>query len=259
MKWLFALLFFACVVHAQEHSEPEIRGPRWFQDSLIYFNDFENAPKNAALNSENLTTNEAAWKTSDGLFGRGLQTEAAALLSLSGAALSPHQPRAISFWWSLPRALPLEGAFSLFSLNGKGYLSAFSRGKGEWCALQKPAGVCQVYDFAGIQNVNEIYDFDLMKTLDLRAGIWHHSAAVLRPSGAFQFYSDGKLVSEILTKGRAWNADDNLQTLTLGGGVILDDVAILNRALDADFIADYFRGVKQLHDYQAISSDTKLN
>ncbi len=147
--------------------------------------------------------------------------------------------------------MPLDGVFNLFSLNGKGYLSAFVRGKGEWCALQKPAGVCQVYNFAGIQNVNEIYDFDLLKSLDLRGGIWHHSAAVLRPSGAFQFYTDGKVVSEITTKGRAWNAEDKLQSLTLGSGVILDDVAILNRALDADLINDYLRGVRQLREYNS--------
>jgi hypothetical protein len=196
-----------------------------------------------------LTTKNGAWKTTNGLFGRGLQTESSPVLALRGAALSPHRPLTISFWWCLSRDLPLDGGFGQFGLTGKGFLNAFVSGKGEWCALQKPAGVCQVYNFAGIQNVNGIYDFDLMKSLDLRANIWHHSAAVLRGANLFQFYTDGKLVSEISSSGRAWEVEDDLQNLQVGGGVVLDDIAILNRAVDGELLADYARGLRQLHDY----------
>ena len=224
----------------------EILGPRWFQELLIYFNDFENPSAVPAINSEHLTVKQSDWKSAPGLFGHGLSTEGAPL-ELKGAALSPARPLTISFWWRLSHDLPIDGGFGQFSLTGKGFVSAFVRGKGEWCALQRPAGVCQVYDFGGIQNVNGIYDFDLQKSLDLHANIWHHTAAVFRGANTYQLYTDGKLVSEIVNHGRGWNSGDDLQTLTIGSGVILDDVAILNRAVDADLLADYFQGVQHLH------------
>jgi hypothetical protein len=245
MKHFVWLLFLSAPVFAQER---EIRGPQWFRDAAIYFHDFES--ETPLLDSEKLQSQAVAKPPAWGLFGGGLATTDKPNLKLRGAALSAHGPLTISFWWSLPRDLPIDGAFNQFQLSGKGIINAFVKGKGEWCDLKKPAGVCQIYYFGGIQNVNGIYDFDLQKSLDLRANIWHHSAAVLRGGNTFQFFTNGKLVSEMTTSGRGWNAADELQNLEIGGGVILDDVAILNRAVDGDFLADYYRGVKQLHDYR---------
>jgi hypothetical protein len=172
-------------------------------------------------------------------------------LILRGEALSPHRPLTLSFWWALTYDLTLEGGYSLFSFNGKGLVALFSRGKGEWCALQRPAGVFQVYYFEGIQNVNGIYDFDLLAHHDLRAGVWHHAAVVFRRATTAQVYIDGKPVYEVAISGREWNAADGLGNLSLGGGLDLDEVLILDRAVEGDMIGDYVRGLQRLREYMA--------
>lgn len=239
---LVVLALLSSAACAAETKPADILGPLWFQNSLIFYNGFDAPPVSTPLIE---ATGGPADAAPGGLFGHGLSTLTAPL-ALRGPVLSPNRPLTLSFWWALPADLPVDGGFSLFSLTGKGQISAFCRGKGDWCGLQRPAGVAQVYDFPGVQNVNDIYDFDLQKSLDLHAGAWHHTAVVFRRSSLVQIYTDGKLATEIVTSGREWNLADGLTSLSLGGGVLLDDVAILDRAIDGDSIADYYKGVWQL-------------
>lgn len=183
-----------------------------------------------------------------GLIGKALDAVEKPLV-LEGDALSPHRPLTISFWWALPRDLPIDGAFGLFQLTGRGFVAAFTRGKGEWCALQEPAGVLQVYDFPGIQDHNGIYDPKLSRSLDLRAGAWHHTAAVFRHASSVELYTDGVRVAEAATLGRELSEEDAIRSLSLGGGVLLDEVLILDRAVDAEGIEDYRRGMLRLREY----------
>lgn len=227
---------------AAETKPSDVLGPPWFQESLVYYNAFDAPPINAGQLE---TPAVPAEGVPGGLFGRGLPTQTAPL-TLHGPALSPHRPLTLSFWWALPADLPLDGGFTLFALTGRGHISAFCRGKGDWCGLQRPAGVAQVYDMAGLQNVNDIYDFDLQKSLDLHAHVWHHTAVVFRRASSVQVYTDGNLETEITTSARDWTPGDGLTTLQLGGGVLLDEIAVLDRALDAASIADYYKGVSQL-------------
>jgi len=231
----------------------EVIGPEWFQANLLFRHGFADGADQPTVVAEGLAmgvTGDAA-VVPRGWMGPALLTDGAGRLQLTGEALSPCRPLTLSFWWALPRDLAIDGGFGLFEIHGKGFVGQFCRGKGEWCALQRPAGVFQVYYFDGIQNVNGIYDFDLMATLDLRADAWHHTAVVFRQASRIEAYTDGRLVFDTTTAGRAFRPDDGLTTLVLGGGILLDEVAILKRAVAGDMIADYYRGARQARQYLA--------
>jgi len=238
--------------------------PPWFAPAVVYHNAFEGDQGEPSLCWADLRTSfdpaliqEVApgaprppTLAEAGLFGRCLSVQdSRAPFELDGPAVSPHRPLTLSFWWALPYDLTLEGGYQLLQLNGKGMIALFSRGRGEWCALERPAGVFQVYYFGGIQNVNGIYDFDLMSHYDLKAGVWHHAAVVFRRAATAQAYVDGKLVFEVTISGREWTTSDALQSLTLGGPLYLDEVMLLDRAVDADMVADYYQGISRLREY----------
>ncbi len=226
----------------------DVRGPAWLRDCLVYHHA-GSAPDRPELCPASLTTSADATVTTDpeGLFGAGLWTPKP--IVLRGDALSPDRPLTLSFWWRLRKDMPVDGGFDLFTFQGRGIVSAFVRGKGEWCALQRPTGVLQVYYFPGVQNVNDLYDGDLAAHLDLKAGVWHHTAVVIRRASCVQLYTDGRLVAEASTSGRDFAAADEVRTLSIGGGVVVDEVLLLDRAIDADQVADYYRGVKRLREY----------
>ena len=251
---VLCILLMAGVGWAAAAPAPAVLGPPWFEECLAYYNRFEGKPGEADVNTDGLAlVDRGPLGTLDsGLFGRALHVkDGRAPFTLQGQALSPHRPLTLSFWWALPYDLAVDGGYTLFYLRGRGFVAAFSRGKGEWCALQRPAGVFQVYSFPGIQNVNGIYDFDLMAHLDLKAGVWHHTAVVFRRACMAQMYTDGKLVFDVTTSGREFSAEDGLNAIDFGGPLYLDELAILNRAVDADLIGDYYRGVSQLRGYCA--------
>ena len=227
-------------------------GPPWFAGNLVYYNSFDRVDVEPEILAAGLSaTEKGPAEAVAGAVRGGRHIHA---LEIHGSAVSPCRPLTISFWWALPKDLAIEGGFSLFSWTGGGYIGAFCHGKGEWCALRKPAGVLQVYYFPGIQNVNAIYDMDLCAHLDLHAGAWHHTAAVFRQALSVELYTDGKKVCEIPLSGRPLSEKDNLNTLTIGAtggdGLLVDEVALLDRAVDGEMIADYYRGVSQIREYQ---------
>ncbi len=251
---MLALLFAAAGVRsapAAVGSTDSIPGPPWFQENLVYYRSFDGAA-DPVVNTDGISQAEkgASEVIGDGSFGQGRLIHS---LTLQGAVLSPHQPRTVSFWWALPKDLAIDGGFSLFGITGGGYIGAFCRGKGEWCALQRPAGVLQVQYFPGIQNVNGIYDFDLLSHLDLHARQWHHTAEVFRQGSSVQLYTDGKRVTEVNYSGRTLTEKDQLTTLSLGteggNGLLIDEIAILDRAIDGDLVADYYQGASRLREY----------
>lgn len=236
----------ACVARAAEC--PRFVPP-WFSDAMAYHNDFEGALADADVNLPQIKP-EGPESTAEGLFGKALQLTDKSLI-IRSEAVSPHRPLTLSFWWALTYDMVLESGYSLFQLDGKGMIALFSRGKGEWCALQRPAGVFQVYYFQGIQNVNGIYDSDLLSHYDLRKGVWHHTAVVFRRATTAQVYMDGQPVCEVTISGREWTAGDELRNLTIGGGLSVDELLILDRAVEGEMIADYVRGVQRLREYYA--------
>lgn len=242
----------------------EVYGPPWLEPAVAYYHGFESPLEQPEANAAGLAVDPSARQgahsetaaplapVDEGFLGKGLSIGGwQAPLLLRGAALSPHRPLTLSFWWALEEDLPIDGGFELFALSGGGLVSHFVRGKGEWCALQRPTGVFQVYYFAGIQNVNNLYDPDLAAHLALTRGAWHHETVVFRRAQEIQVYTDGEPVCQVALTGREFAESDNLTTLTIGGPVRLDELMVLDRAIEPDQVAEYHRGMRRIREYVA--------
>jgi hypothetical protein len=233
---------------ACESLTPHVSLPPWFEDRLLYYNGFEQA--DAELRSEGVAQLVKLDSTQDGFRGRAALTGTGKELRLRSDAFSPHRPLTISFWWALQEDPKLETCFGLVHLAGRGYISHFSRGKGTWCALQRPAAILQVYAIPGIKNVNGIYDSDLRAHVELKAGVWHHTALVVRGASLVEVYTDGRRAWAMRVRGRTFREDDGLRELSVGtrGGIpmAIDEVAVLRRALTPEEIARYVAALSQM-------------
>ncbi|MBA2480228.1 MAG: hypothetical protein H0V44_06170 [Planctomycetes bacterium] len=234
----------------------DIPGPAWFQDNAIFYQDFSQGADRPRLNSADLriTGGEAA-AVRAGFLGQAWSLEATELV-LSGPMLSPHRPLTISLWWSLPRDLPITGGFGLAALTGTGFISSFVSGKGEWCALQRPAGVLQMQRLAGIQDVNHLYDLDIAAHVDLRANVWHHTALVIAQASTAKLIIDGRLVGEATASGRFFTIGDELVNLRCGRGIIIDELCVLARAIDVALIPDYVAGLRRIAEYRRMPAQS---
>lgn len=239
----------------------EVLGPAWLEPAAALYHSFDAGLESPEVLAEGLTldlgarvgpTDPAVAPVSalaEGFVRGGAAAPSwQAPLTLRGPMLSPHRPLTISFWWALPEDLPEEGGFQLWALQGGGLVSHFVRGRGEWCALQRPAGVFQVYYFPGIQNVNGLYDMDLRAHLDTRKGAWHHEAVVFRRAQQVEVYTDGALVCETTLSGREFAESDNLTTLSVGGGIVVDELSLLTRAIEPAQIAEYNLGLQRIRE-----------
>jgi len=228
---------------------PGLSLPPSFEDRLIYYQSFDTPDGAPEMNATGSTPN-ALEPLAGGIRGRCALGTKDTGLHLTSEAFSPHRPLTLSLWWALEQDAAIDGVFGIFSLNGRGFISHFSRGKGEWCALQRPVGVVQVYNLPGIANVNGIYEGDLLGKLDLRAGVWHHSAAVIRAASLVEVYTDGVKVFESRNNGRGFLPEDTLHDLRLGSywgtPTYVDEVMILQRALLPDEIAGYADMTRQM-------------
>ncbi len=224
--------------------------PAW-EDRVIFYAGFEGGDGKPELNLADLEVRAMPTAAVNGVFGRaGAPTAGRRTLVVSGAALSPHRPVAISFWWSVRTPVKVNGGFGLWHLDGgRGMCSLFARG-GPWCGLRDTAAVFQVYYLPGIHNVNGIFDRRIRETLDLSPGAWHHTAIVFTAASAAAVYIDGRRVFSTRLRGREFAATDRLNRMTFGSGhgtpVALDEVMVLNRPLTAAEIADYVRAVRQM-------------
>ena len=222
--------------------------PPFLDDRLVYYNSFDSPDGKPDLDRIAAQQPGKFALGPSRLLGRCAITGAPGAIRLRAPAFSPHRPLTVSFWWALREDAKVDGAFALFQLtNGRGFVSHFSRGKGEWCALQRPAGVLQVYNLPGIANVNGIYDYDLLAHLDLKAGVWHHTALTFSSASVVTLYTDGKPVYTVHLRGRAFAETDALHDLTIGAQhgapMAIDDLLILTRVLLPEEIAGYVRGI----------------
>jgi len=225
--------------------------PPEFEDRLLYYNGFEGNGHGEV--SEGVGVVRTVPVAAGGLSGRCGLSGAGAALRLRGEGLSPHRPLTVSFWWALADDARLETGFGLVHLGGRrGYISHFCRGRGTWCALERPAAVLQVYYIPGIKNVNGIYDRDLLGHLDLRRGVWHHTALVIRGASLVEVYTDGRRAWGVRVRGRRFRSEDRLNELVIGTRgkpkMILDEVLVVRRAAAAKEVADYYRAIQQLRE-----------
>jgi len=227
--------------------------PPSFEDRLLYYASFDGGDAVPDFDETNAQVVISPSVGDAGFIGGGALPEKDRLLQLRGECFSPHKPLTVSFWWALGEDERIDGSFGLCQLAGdKGFVSHFSRGKGEWCALERPVGILQVYNIPGIQNVNGIYDGDLAAHYDLRAGVWHHTAVVFRGASLVEVYTDGELAWKTRNKGRPFSADDKLHDLTIGSrwGIqtAFDEVVILRRSLTPTEIRDYVAAIGQMRE-----------
>jgi len=236
---------------ACETLSPYVSLPPCFEDRLLYYNGFGQADGKAEINRLGSGPRARLAIVANGFLGKGALTGKRGWLQLKSDAFSPHLPLTVSFWWALVEDHKIDGGFGLFHLSGgRGFVSHFSRGKGTWCALERPAGILQVHSIPGIRNVNGIYDRDLMAHVDLRGGVWHHTALVFRGASLVEVYTDGEKAWETRLVGRSFEAADKLHDLVIGtrGGapMLIDEVLILRRALLPADIARYVRALRQM-------------
>jgi hypothetical protein len=64
-----------------------------------------------------------------------------------------------------------------------------------------------------------------------------------------ELFTDGKRVASITATGRSFAPSDATHMLELGGGVLLDEVAVLDRAVSARDLADYVAGMRRIAEY----------
>jgi hypothetical protein len=223
--------------------------PEW-ESRVIYYHSFEREDGRADIIAGGIEEIGTLDARGEGFRGRCGMPGAIGGIELRGGALSPHRPLAVSFWWALQQDANKETGFGLFHLtNGTGFISHFAR-SGPWCALEEPAGVAQVYYLPGIQNVNGIYERHLMDKLELKAGVWHHTAVVITAASLVAVYTNGQKVFQIRTTGRDFSEADRLLHMKLGSdqgiSVALDEVIVLNRPLQDDEVATYVRAMRQM-------------
>jgi len=238
---------------AYDSPAPYLSLPPAFEDRLLYYNAFELPDGAPEICDRRLAQPVKLETRADGARGRCAMTGTGKELQLRSDAFSPHLPLTVSFWWALQQDAKADGGFGLVQLSGKqGYVSHFSRGKGEWCALRRPAGILQVYHFPGIQNVNGIYDDDWMAHLDLKAGAWHHTALAFNGASLVEVYTDGRLAWKVRLRGRPFRSDDQLHSLSIGTrsgtAMAIDEVLVLRRALAAGEIADYVAALRHMRE-----------
>ncbi len=229
---------------------PHLGVPPELEDRLLYYHGFEQVGGRPEISDASVAQVGNVNSVPDGMRGRGALTGKSGALQLRSPEFSPHKPLTVMFWWALAEDAKIDSGFGLVHLQGRGIISHFSRGKGEWCALQRNAAILQVYYFPGIQNVNGIYDADWADHVELKAGVWHHTALVIQGASLVEVYTDGRLAWSVRTDGRPFNEEDKVNEVTVGTrgapGLAIDEVLILRRALTAAQIADYVTAIRQM-------------
>jgi hypothetical protein len=140
-----------------------------------------------------------------------------------------------------------ETCFHLLTLRGgRGIVSNFVRGKGDWCGLAEPRFVFQVVYYEGIPDINGIWHGDAW----VEPAIWHHAAMVFSNAAEVDVYWDGVRRSHYAIKGRPFRAADG-GAVEIGPNwlfhpMTLDDLMVVDRALSANEIAAYVLAVQRL-------------
>jgi hypothetical protein len=230
---------------------PNLSLPPTLEDRLLYYNSLDTEDGRPQIDTASAQQPGPLATGPGGMRGGCALAKQGQVLQLSSEAFSPHRPLTVAFWWALGEDGQIDSTFGLFHLtNGKGFVSHFSRGKGQWCALEQPAAVLQVYHLPTVANVNGIYDRDLAAHVELNAGVWHHTAIVFQGASLVEVYTDGARAWQTRLKGRPFSPDDGLHDLTVGSRhglpMALDEVLILGRALTAEETGEYVTAVRQM-------------
>jgi len=224
--------------------------PDW-ADRVVYYNSFERGIDQPEVNSTGGRTTGPRSAGVEGLAGKGCdfpaRTDAKRGLVLSGVSFPLHRPLTVMLWWKPTAPMRQTSGFHLISLSGKGYISNFVRGQGDWCGLKEPTFVLQVYNWQNVPNYNGIRHGSGW----VEADRWHHAAIVVSKGSNVRVYWDGKLRCDYTIEGRLFRPDDVIKGIELGPHwlfhpMTIDEVMILDKALSPEEIAGYIVAVREL-------------
>ena len=187
MLMLFSTSTFGAEPHlASEHFSL----PASWDEHVVFYHSFSHSAEQAEipLPGSHVLSGQHGERVA-GLTGYGFRhTDGKAALTLQPMQWSLAKPITVSMWWRLAEPMKPETGFHLVTLGANGYISNFVRGKGEWCALQKPTFVIQSYNFPGISNVNGIGYGDGW----VSERVWHHVALAVVGGLRVSVYWDGR-------------------------------------------------------------------
>jgi len=230
-----------------------LRIPPMLEARVLYYQSFSTGLDQPEVNLAKATLRPpTASVTDQGLTGPGLafaaRPEKPATLTLLSPEFRPSRPLTVSFWWRLDAPMEPETCFHLCTVEGGGIVSNFVRGKGEWCGLREPTYIQQVYYFKGMKDSNQ-----LGGRVWFEPGEWHHTVLVFRNADRVQVYWDGVLRTDYASRGRPFGPTEG-GTLSLGPSwlfhpMTIDEILVLDRALDGDEIRTYATAVRQLREW----------
>ncbi len=231
--------------------------PAWDQ-LLLYYRNFDRGETGAVYRGEGIEETTAD-KQGPGLLEKGFVGRSALLgdpyeVVLKSSRLVPTKPYTVSFWWAMHRDAPVAGSIQWVALqaDGNSKVHFYSRGKGKWCALTAPALVLQV---VGLEKTKLFTAMarNCQRWFSLDEGDWHHTAMVFRNSRTVELYLDGTLWRKLTLTGVGFVETSKFDTLVFGPlyrgnqAIRVDEISVLDAALEPAQIADYYRAMKALH------------
>jgi hypothetical protein len=193
--------------------------------------------------------------TDEGLRGRAYLAADGHSYRLAHEALSLHKPLTVSLWWTLDEKPGIDGAFSVMRVHGakRAMVLVFSKGRGKWKALKHPVGAFQIINVPDVKNVSVLWSGDLLEAYDMMPGRWHHAALVVRSGGrVVELCIDGESQHRATLIGGRIKKSHKLHTWFFGSRfkgelpMRLDELVVLDRALDAESISAYYKGTRAL-------------
>ena len=231
--------------------------PPSIADRVVFYEGFELPGHKPEINRISAKISGSSRLTSDGFAGHACRSNLPSLgeksLAIHSARLAVDRPLTVMRWWRVDTAMEETSSFQLLALLGKGHISCFVRGKGEWCALKRPTMFVQVDHFPGITNVN----WAVKDSAYFQPGDWHHIAITVADASEICFYLDGAPLVATHAKGRLFAAADidTLQAFSDAGDYAehptsTDELLVLDRVLSAREIEQYCTATRRLAEMQ---------
>ena len=253
LRTLFAIFLLPTIASLAQSGEYQSTSfqylpPSW-AERVVFYHTFDQGTEKPDINLIQAKLDGTA-ADGEGLTGLAYQCGKDSkhkALRLKSSALSPHQPITVMCWFRLDAPMKEESGFGLIGLSSpRGYVSYFVHGKGEWCALREPKGITQVQNFKGIPRINNCEG----PRIWFEPGTWHHIAITVSSAKVIKVFQDGVECDEISLKGGTLKEGD-FDLATFGAGEnehpqSIDDVLVLDRALDAGEIAEYVKSTLAL-------------
>ncbi len=230
--------------------------PPRLEPRVMFYHSFEQGAAKPEVNAVAAKVSCVRRDPSPGFAGKGLACPnrewAKRPLVVESERFSAHRPITAMMWWRMDAAMKDETGYSLIRLAGKsGYIAAFARGKGKWCALTQPTFVFQVYRFPGMPSCNDHWTGPAW----VKPGEWHHLALTVANASDVRVYWDGRLRVHYGIKRRRLKAGET-SSLTFGPSwlfhpMTIDEVLVLDEALDASGVRACMESQRRLAEISA--------